>query len=84
MTITGLNLNRTLLAVWAPGRRLAGPARDLYAVATRSARRTRSPGGPGAAGHGQRAREAGLTPAGTAEQDDLHASKAAVQLTDST
>ncbi|HXZ71189.1 MAG TPA: hypothetical protein VEH31_10030 [Streptosporangiaceae bacterium] len=44
MTIAGLNLNRTLLAVWAPGRRLAGPARDLYAVATRSARRTRSPG----------------------------------------
>jgi hypothetical protein len=46
VTITGLNLNRTLLAVWAPGRRLAGPARDLYAVATRSARprRTRSPG----------------------------------------
>ena len=38
VTITGLNLNRTLLAVWAPGRRLAGPARDLYAVATRSAR----------------------------------------------
>ena len=44
VTITGLNLNRMLLAVWAPGRRLAGPARDLYAVATRSARRTRSPG----------------------------------------
>jgi DNA-binding transcriptional LysR family regulator len=46
VTITGLNLNRTLLAVWAPGRRLAGPARDLYAVATRSARprRTRSLG----------------------------------------
>ena len=37
VTITGLNLDRTLLAVWAPGRRLAGPARDLYAVA-RSAR----------------------------------------------
>ena len=43
VTITGLNLNRTLTAVWAPGRRLAGPARDLYAVAPRSARRTRSP-----------------------------------------
>jgi len=27
VTITGLNLNRTLPAVWAPGRRLAGPAR---------------------------------------------------------
>jgi DNA-binding transcriptional LysR family regulator len=44
VTITGLNLNRTLPAAWAPGRRLPGPARDLYAVATRSARRTRGPG----------------------------------------
>jgi DNA-binding transcriptional LysR family regulator len=44
VTITGLNLNRTLLAVWAPGRRLAGPARDLYAIAARSARGTRRPG----------------------------------------
>ena len=30
MTITGLNLNRTLPAVWAPGRRLAGPARNPH------------------------------------------------------
>jgi DNA-binding transcriptional LysR family regulator len=44
VTITGLNLDRTLLAVWAASRRLAGPARDLYAIATRSARRARGPG----------------------------------------
>jgi DNA-binding transcriptional LysR family regulator len=44
VTITGLDLNRALLAVWATGRRLAGPARDLHAIAARSARRTRSPG----------------------------------------
>jgi DNA-binding transcriptional LysR family regulator len=36
VTITGLDLNRTLLAVWAAGRRLAGPARDLHAIAARS------------------------------------------------
>jgi molybdate transport repressor ModE-like protein len=39
VAITGLDLNRTLVAVWAAGRRLAGPARDLYAIAARSARR---------------------------------------------
>jgi DNA-binding transcriptional LysR family regulator len=39
VTLTGLKLNRTLLAVWAAGRRLAGPAGDLYAIATRSVRR---------------------------------------------
>jgi hypothetical protein len=43
VTVTGLNLNRTLPAVWVPGGRLTGPARDLFGVATRSARRTRSP-----------------------------------------
>jgi hypothetical protein len=42
VTITGLNLDRTLLAVWAAGRRLAGPARDLYAIA-RSAWQVRTP-----------------------------------------
>jgi DNA-binding transcriptional LysR family regulator len=42
VTITGLNLDRTLLAVWAAGRRLDGPARDLYAIA-RSARPVRTP-----------------------------------------
>ncbi|HEY6294336.1 MAG TPA: LysR family transcriptional regulator [Streptosporangiaceae bacterium] len=41
VAVTGLNLDRTLLAVWAAGRRLTGPARDLYAIA-RSAR----PAGP--------------------------------------
>jgi DNA-binding transcriptional LysR family regulator len=39
VTITGLDQKRTLRAVWAAGRRLAGPARDLYAIAARSARR---------------------------------------------
>jgi len=42
VTITGLTLDRTLLAVWPAGRRLAGPARDLYAIA-RSARHVRTP-----------------------------------------
>ena len=42
VTITGLNLDRTLLAVWVAGRRLAGPARDLYAIA-RSAWQLRTP-----------------------------------------
>jgi DNA-binding transcriptional LysR family regulator len=43
VTVTGLHLNRTLRAVWAAGRRLAGPAGDLYAIATRSARHTPRP-----------------------------------------
>jgi DNA-binding transcriptional LysR family regulator len=33
--VTGVDLRRTLMAVWAEGRRLAGPARDLYAIAVR-------------------------------------------------
>ena len=33
--ITGVDLGRTLMAVWAKGRRLAGPARDLYTIAAR-------------------------------------------------
>jgi len=37
--VTGVNLNRTLRAVWTAGRPLTGPARDLYAIAARSARR---------------------------------------------
>lgn len=40
--VSGLNLNRTLRAVWLPGRRLAGPAQDLYTIAARSARPTRA------------------------------------------
>jgi len=36
--ITGLDLHRVLRAVWPAGRRLTGPARDLYAIAARSAR----------------------------------------------
>jgi DNA-binding transcriptional LysR family regulator len=43
VTITGLNLDRTLRAVWTSGQRLAGPAADLYAIATRSARRAPAP-----------------------------------------
>jgi DNA-binding transcriptional LysR family regulator len=43
VTITGLDLNRTLRAVWTAGQRLAGPAADLYAIATRSARRAPQP-----------------------------------------
>ncbi|MEU0503221.1 LysR family transcriptional regulator [Nocardia sp. NPDC005998] len=34
--ITGLDLTRTLRAVWPSGQRLAGPARDLYAIARRT------------------------------------------------
>lgn len=37
VTITDLDLNRRLLAVWPAGRRLSGPSRDLYAIAGRSA-----------------------------------------------
>ena len=39
--VTGVDLNRTLRAVWTAGRRLVGPARDLYAIAARSGRRAR-------------------------------------------
>ena len=31
--VTGVDLNRTLRAVWSEGRRLTGPARDLYGIA---------------------------------------------------
>jgi len=43
VTISGLDLNRALLAVWLAGRRLDGPAADLHAIATRSARRAPRP-----------------------------------------
>jgi hypothetical protein len=36
--VTGVNLTRTLRAVWTDGRRLTGPAQDLFAVAVGSAR----------------------------------------------
>src|SRR5487761_1488865 len=39
VTINGLDLHRRLQAVWAAGRRLSGPARDLYAIAARPATR---------------------------------------------
>ena len=35
--VTGVDLTRTLWAVWTAGRRLTGPARDLYAIAARRA-----------------------------------------------
>ncbi|HEV3295905.1 MAG TPA: LysR substrate-binding domain-containing protein [Streptosporangiaceae bacterium] len=40
--LTGVDLTRTLRVVWTAGRRLTGPARDLYAIAARSARRART------------------------------------------
>ena len=43
--VTGLDLNRRLLAVWAEGRQLIGPAADLRAVAARAHDRgLRAPG----------------------------------------
>jgi len=36
--VNGLDLHRTLRAVWPVGRRLTGPAQDLYQIAARSAR----------------------------------------------
>ena len=37
--VSGLDLRRTLRAVWPAGCRLTGPARDLYAIAARSGTR---------------------------------------------
>ncbi|PXX61502.1 DNA-binding transcriptional LysR family regulator [Nocardia tenerifensis] len=37
-TVTDLELNRTLRAVWPTGQRLSGPARDLYAIARATGR----------------------------------------------
>lgn len=39
--VSGVDLNRTLMAVWTAGRRLTGPALDLYAIAARAGRRAR-------------------------------------------
>jgi DNA-binding transcriptional LysR family regulator len=36
--VNGLDLHRTLRAVWPAGRRLTGPAQDLYQIAARSTR----------------------------------------------
>jgi len=36
--VIGLGLHRTLRAVWPAGRRLTGPAQDLYQIAARTAR----------------------------------------------
>ncbi|MFQ6330257.1 LysR family transcriptional regulator [Nocardia sp. CWNU-33] len=35
-TVTGLDLARTLRAIWPSGQRLTGPARDLYTIARRT------------------------------------------------
>ena len=51
--VTGVDLTRTLRAVWTEGRRLTGPALDLYAIAIRSAQprgRRLLPDEPGARG----------------------------------
>jgi DNA-binding transcriptional LysR family regulator len=37
--VTGVDLTRTLRAVWPEGRRLTGPALDLYTIAARTGRR---------------------------------------------
>lgn len=36
--VSGLDLRRDLRAVWPTGRRLTGPAQDLYLIAARSGR----------------------------------------------
>jgi len=41
--VTGVDLGRTLMAVWVEGRRLAGPALDLYTIAARTSRPARQP-----------------------------------------
>jgi DNA-binding transcriptional LysR family regulator len=43
VAVTGLDLRRVLRVVWPTGRRLTGPARDLYAIAARAARSTTRP-----------------------------------------
>jgi DNA-binding transcriptional LysR family regulator len=48
--VTGVNLGRRLMTVWAEGRLLTGPAGDLYAIAARTGRRTRAGGTPGLSG----------------------------------
>jgi DNA-binding transcriptional LysR family regulator len=40
VAVTDLDLARVLRAVWPAGRRLTGPARDLYAIAGRAGRST--------------------------------------------
>ena len=54
--VTGVDLTRTLRAVWTEGRRLAGPALDLYAIAARAARNLGRllPDEPGARGLARR------------------------------
>jgi DNA-binding transcriptional LysR family regulator len=44
VTVIDLDLNRTLRVVWAAGRRLTDPAKDLYAIAARTRRRGRRAG----------------------------------------
>ena len=55
--VTGVDLRRTLMAVWTGGRRLTGPAGDLYTIVARTGRRVRAGGAPGLSGPtGSRAR----------------------------
>jgi hypothetical protein len=42
VSVTGVDLTRTLRAVWTAGRRLTGPALDLYTIAARACRRART------------------------------------------
>src|SRR5580658_8081031 len=48
--VTGVDLRRTLMAVWTVGRRLTGPAGDLYAIVARIGRSARAGGAPGLSG----------------------------------
>ncbi len=45
--VTGVDLTRALRAVWPDGRRLTGPALDLYTIAARAGHRSRSARGAG-------------------------------------
>ena len=45
--VTGVDLTRALRAVWPDGRRLTGPALDLYTIAARAGHRSRPARGAG-------------------------------------
>jgi DNA-binding transcriptional LysR family regulator len=51
-TVTGLDLSRSLRAVWPTGQRPTGPARDLYAIAHRPGPGADAPASPAARGPG--------------------------------
>ena len=61
--VTGVDLTRTLRAVWTEGRRLTGPALDLYAIAARSTRGLAGPGpAAGPAGYSRTNQEPVVSP----------------------